>query len=133
MMNNIYDFYSEQLRKADLLAPCHYRVLRYTLGHQQLIIMVESKSDEASDVLQRLFIVFEGVEYMQLFSSWDDASFKPASSTERNSYLEKAKIETTKKSHPFTVFYTSPMEHQYVICSNMYVTEEMPTLYEYTF
>lgn len=132
-MENVNDFYDNQLKKIDPHSPCKYRIARYTLGHKQLIILVEAKR-ELLDTNQKLFMVFEGVEYMQVFSSWEDAPFKLALANERHSFLDKVKIDTTKLSNQPHIFYALLQQREiFIVCSRMYVDEKMPKLYEYPF
>lgn len=132
-MDDVYDFYDSQLNKIVKLQPHLYRVVRYTIGHQQLIVLVESRASEPNEH-KHLFVVFEGVEYMQIFSSWQDAPFKLVPSIERDSLLENTGINITGQSNSPLVFCAFPTDRRIlVVCWRMWVSERMPKLYEYTF
>lgn len=130
-MNDLYDIYDAQLRKISRFRPHSYQVVRYTVGHQQLVVSIEPETGEPNEH-QRLFIVFEGVEYMQIYPFWRDALFKLMSSTERDSLLEKAGIDATGSDRSPLVFCAFPLEKQIVIvCWRMWIADRVPKFYNF--
>lgn len=95
-----------------------------------LIIMVEPENNPSN---QRHFLVFEGIEYMQLLPSWKRSPIKLALPEKQDFIFQLANINVAGRENPPMVFYAKPEGKElYIICSNMYSTEKMPKLYEYT-
>lgn len=125
-------FYEQQLKKIAALKPYRYKVVRYTVGHAQLVIVFQAKKSRPNSP-QRLLVLFEGVKYLQMFSSWQDAPFERASPSERDFYLEQLGIDAEKLSYSPLVFSTpSQGREMLIVCARMLIVDKLPELYEYT-
>lgn len=123
-------FYQEELKKIDPALLWFYEIVHYTIGHRQLIVRVEAEIELSKDS-SKLFIVFEGVQYVQLPTRWKGIPFELTSSHVHQRLLEQIDI---KGSISFKLAFSasSAQKDMFIVCSNMYITANMPKLYEYS-
>lgn len=131
-MNDLYRYYEERLAEFNLPLPCLYRVARYTLGHYILVLMCESQEENSSN-RSRVFLTFEGVEYMQLYPMWRDSPLRLASPELRDTFLERAGVEPNDTQLPMVFHATFLDKNIVIVCARIYFSEKMPKLYEYQF
>lgn len=132
-MNKVHDYYQALLNKFNCPFPCIYKIAKYTLGHNSLVLMCESTEVNFADRVRR-FITFEGVEYLQGYPSWQDASLKLASINKRDSYLTQIGFHADKFKDPLLVFYATLNDAEIlIVCTRIYFSSTMPQLPEYTF
>lgn len=112
--------------------PCIFKVARYTVGHNSLVLMCESLETNFVD-RSRHFMTFEGVNYLQIFPSWKNSPLKLAPDNLHDSFLNKIEFEDKLKNSPL-VFYTTPNKTEIlIVCARIYFSTTMPKLAEYTF
>ena len=121
------EFYNAQLQKIEVLGPCMYRLARYTIGHQQLIVLVEPLQGGPPK-----FIVFAAVKFIQTYPSWKEAPFKFLPPADYDPNIKRIKATLPNQDNTYHVFLAQAQDRQIiVICSTMYVGDNMPDLHEY--
>ncbi len=115
----------EQLAKADRIAPCHYAVERYFRELRRLVISAESSAVSESNKSEKVFMLFMGVEYMQLIPNWEAATFSLVVSEERKELLHQIRV-IGNENYP-RVFLAQPQGLSIVVvCSIVQVLNSMP-------
>ncbi len=133
---NVDELYEQALARISQLPSCYFSVVRYSIGHRQLVILATPIEDEDMPLKdrRRLFMTFTGVEYMQLVPLWEESIFTLATPDERVELLEEVGLEINKLSRPPRVFYMHLGKLRNVIaCATLQVSETAPEIHSYNF
>lgn len=125
-MVDISEKLRKQLAKVNRATPCHYALERYFRELRRLVISVEVLSNTPQiGIREKVFMVFTGVEYIQVIPKWEDAPFDLVAGEERNELLHQFQV-IGDEQYP-RVFRAQPNRSPIiVVCSIVQVLNSLP-------